>query len=190
MASVGATRWYVLRTNPKCEQRAQASLAEIGFGTFAPRIGKTVIHHRSKKEVRREFPLFVGYIFIAMQGPHHWGYVRNCDGVKAVLGDGDGTPIPIPAQEVEEFHQAFFCGEFDDHRHVQERRRRKARKVFTHGQEVMITSGPLSGHKATVNSAHGASLPNPKARSRVQVMAQMLSGLVEMSVPSGYLEAA
>jgi len=190
MASVGATRWYVLRTNPKCEQRAQASLAEIGFGTFAPRIGKTVIHHRSKKEVRRDFPLFVGYIFIAMQGPHHWGFVRNCNGVKGVLGDGEGRPVEVCAKEVERLHKLAFKGEFDDYRDVQERRRRKKRRVFEHGQEVMINRGSLAGISATVNVAHGMSSPNAKARTRVQIMAKMLSGLVEISVPASYLEAA
>lgn len=92
--------WYVVRTNPRCERRAEASLAEAGFETYAPVFRKLIIHHRSKKLLARDFPLLTGYLFVRLDDRRPpFGTVRSCDGVQGLLGV-NGTPAPITDDHV------------------------------------------------------------------------------------------
>lgn len=95
--------WFVVRTNPGCEDRALATLGSAGYDAFLPKGKREIVHHRTKAKIERTFPLLVGYAFLAMpldRRVQHWGVVRECHGVHSVLGMG-GAPLALPGREVE-----------------------------------------------------------------------------------------
>ena len=54
-----APRWYVVHTQPACEDRASMRLVAQGYHVFCPRLRKTVRHAR-KSDCERYLPLVVG----------------------------------------------------------------------------------------------------------------------------------
>lgn len=170
-------QWYIVRTNPQCENRAVRSLTEAGFDAYTPILRKPIIHHRTKKRIVREFPLMRGYIFLGMGGPQrHWGFVRKCDGVKSILGI-DGRPLAIDTADVEAFRSRELAGEWDGE---------KKRKTRTHGffkdQEVFIKNGPFTGFVAHV--------VDPRGLKAIRAVLSIFGRATEMTIPCDYLEAA
>lgn len=173
-----STSWYVVHCNPRCEQRAKESLSEAGFSTYLPVGRKLIVHHRSKKEIEREFPLLVGYLFVAVpRNARHWGYIRVCDGVKGVLGI-NGLPLPVPACQVEAIHEAQFLGRFDDTR----KRKKRSKHGFRRNQRVRIANGPFSGFVAMVH--------DPRGLEQIKVMAELFGRMTEVTVPVDGIELA
>ena len=169
--------WFVVRTNPRCEDRAVASLAESGFMTYKPGGRKEIIHHRTKKVIERRFPLMVGYIFLAMPSrDRHWHYVRSCDGVKAVLGV-NGTPIEVPCSDVDTIYDSEFRGEFD---------MSKPLKHYGHGyragQRVKVLAGPFTGFAADITNARG--------RQTLKIMVEIFGRMTPADIPVENVELA
>jgi transcription elongation factor/antiterminator RfaH len=95
----GNERWFLVRTAPKSERRAQFHLNAQGFRTHAPWILKTVRHARQFRSVHA--PLFPGYLFIILDlGRDRWLCVRSTVGVASVICR-DNRPLPVPAGIVE-----------------------------------------------------------------------------------------
>ena len=95
----GDKRWYLVRTAPKSERRAQFHLNAQGFCTYAPWIVKTVRHARQFRSVHA--PLFPGYLFIILDlGRDRWLCVRSTVGVASMICR-DNRPVPVPTGIVE-----------------------------------------------------------------------------------------
>lgn len=171
------SEWFIVRTNPQCENKAVRSLMESGFEAYAPVIRKEVVHHRSKKKLVREFPLLRGYVFLGMAGPiRHWGFVRKCDGVKSVLGI-DGRPLAIATNDVEAFRSRELAGEWDA------TAKKKVRAhCFVNGQKLRVKDGPFTSFIAEVVDARG--------QKAVRAIIDLFGRATEMEIPSDYLEAA
>ena len=168
-------RWYVARTNPRCEQRAVMSLARSGFTAYCPHTYSAHLHHRSKAEIERRAPLMVGYAFVAFQpGEEHFGFARGCDGIHSFLGV-QGKPISVPSGLVEALHRDEFRGEFVSlspaivaRREEKAREGRMARRSadplrLSGGEMVRVTKGVFASRSGVVAKLFG------KTRALIQL---------------------
>jgi transcriptional antiterminator RfaH len=60
---VGASRWYVIYTRPKEEDRVDQNLAVLQVETFSPKIKKIQLNEFSGKAVYFRRPMFPRYVF-------------------------------------------------------------------------------------------------------------------------------
>jgi transcriptional antiterminator RfaH len=87
--------WFVARTKPNGEFRAQQNLARQGFRTFLPQ------EERQQKRARREVivyrPMFPSYIFVAIDlTAPRWTSVNSTFGVTRLVPGADGQPGRMP----------------------------------------------------------------------------------------------
>ena len=181
-------RWYVVQTNIKCEDKATGNLEDAGFTVYYPRFRKEIVHHRTKKLIVKQYPLFRGYLFVNMPVVNaDWYTLRKCEGVESVLGV-EGRPIPVPTKAVEDFIAAQDDQQFDDthaakvHRgEVKRNRKEQVRSVFSPGKLVTINRGAFQGFSGHV--AYPKQGEKVKWNNRVDVMISLLSGLVPVQFP-------
>ena len=123
--------WYVIRTNPKQEERADSNLRAWKVETFSPKL-KVRRHNPYTGEPTYVIkPLFPGYIFARFKLDdmlHKVGFTR---GVHSVVSFGD-SPTPID-DEIIDMVQA----------RVAEDGFVRIREEFRPGEEVVIKEGPL-----------------------------------------------
>ncbi|ORE89757.1 transcription termination/antitermination NusG family protein [Aurantimonas sp. 22II-16-19i] len=172
--------WFAVRTNPRCEDRAIVTLGARGFEAYLPKGRKLIVHHRTKKTIERTFPLLVGYVFLMMPSDparRHWGLVRECHGVKGVLGV-DGTPKALPFDEVE----ALQLAETENRLRFESARRQRAsgRHGFKEGDDARIATGPFSGFVGQVVDAD--------SRKAIRLLISVFGGMNEVSVPVDALD--
>ncbi|MCW8914456.1 MAG: transcription/translation regulatory transformer protein RfaH [Magnetovibrio sp.] len=87
--------WYVARTKPNSEDRAQWHLRNQGFETYLPRYRKQIRHARKVQTVLRA--LFPGYIFVSIDTKHqNWASINGTVGVVSLVQFGD-RPEPVSA---------------------------------------------------------------------------------------------
>jgi len=107
-------QWFAIRTNIKCEAKAERSLENAGYEVYLPRKRIERQHHRTKAWLLWEFPLFMRYLFVSLPDIEADFYtLRRCDGVESVLGIPEVVPasvsenrvvmrpVPIPAKDIE-----------------------------------------------------------------------------------------
>lgn len=109
-----AVSWYVVRSNPRCEERAFAGLVAKGFEAHLPRGVKNILRRYTRKPQPVRFPLLTGYMFVGMEASNEdFAAVRSTDGVKEILGRrlDDGSVgaakryVPISAAVVDAFRK-------------------------------------------------------------------------------------
>ncbi|GGD30883.1 transcription termination/antitermination protein NusG [Aureimonas glaciei] len=169
-------RWYVLRSNPNCEDRAQASLEAAGFVSFIPKYRRERRHKRTKEWLIKEYPLFSRYLFLGLEpGREHWGQVRKCDGVESAVNI-NGTPLRVSAHEIQQVIDAQATGEFDD------LRRSSVKRPHAAGDLIYIESGPFAGFHANVTSLKG--------KRAIEVMIQIFGRETAVSLEEKQVRAA
>jgi transcription elongation factor/antiterminator RfaH len=162
-------RWYLVRTRPKIEKKAQWHLAAQGFQTYLPQIQRTIRHARKLTTV--QVPLFPGYLFIALDLERdRWLSVRSTVGVLSLFSHHDGRPIPVPVGVVES---------------LIERSNRDVVRLdigLVQGQDVRVLSGPFADFIGTLRRID--------ANSRVQVLLQMMGTQVSVTLHRSALAPA
>lgn len=109
--SAGAS-WFAIRTNIKCERRAQMGLDALGYRTYLPQCVRWVSHARIKTRERR--PLFPRYLFVELDiNREGTDGIRTTDGVEGILGNA-GVPVSMPGRFVTELLTRELKGEFDE----------------------------------------------------------------------------
>lgn len=113
-------RYYVAQTNPGVEQVARGELAKVGI----PVIFLTRIYETGEDRVRpwrgsaqRLAPLFPGYLFVSMdvgEVGQRWRVACSRRGVHRLLGPTPERPMPVPVGIVEELHERWVAGEYDE----------------------------------------------------------------------------
>ena len=162
-------RWYVVFTQPHREFRAQTQLAAQGFRAFLPRYRKTVRHARKLTTVSA--PFFNRYLFVALDvSRDQWRSVNGTFGVTSLITDGK-FPIPVPAGVTESLISISdadgFVGPGDG---------------LQVGTRVRLLSGPFAESVGELIRVDGA--------RRVQVLLELLGGVVPVSVDRGQLMSA
>ena len=83
--------WYAVRTKPRCEAFAEASLQRLRVEVFLPMLREhkqTSLAHRKSAT-----PLFPGYLFVRCEMPAQYRGVSYASGVKNIVSFGAGPSI-------------------------------------------------------------------------------------------------
>jgi transcription antitermination factor NusG len=131
-------RWYVVRTNIKCEERAELGLKALHFSpdVYIPKERKTVIRHRRKVDV--ETAVFGRYVFVQFDiNAEPWGAIKHVDGVELLVVNNN-VPSAVPDAVIERLRIAEGLGLFDD-------KTRRASRTIVEGELVEIEEGPFAG---------------------------------------------
>ena len=122
-----ATNWYVINTNPKCEDLVQRILSNESLEVFLPKIPR-----KSSKKVHE--PLFPGYLFARLNiNSHDWLKVKYLQGVRKILSFGS-NPVPLSEEIVANIKYKITDGNFE-----------KELLSFKTGDKVRFTKGPFEG---------------------------------------------
>lgn len=130
-----ARAWYVAKTRPAAEVKAQIQLERQGFKVYLPRYLRRVSHARRISWQPR--PLFPSYLFVTMSPEQQrWRAINSTIGVSHLICDERG-PVQVPPGIVEDLQQG------EDERGLV----LTGRKVpFEKGAEVQVMSGPFADH--------------------------------------------
>lgn len=103
------SNWYCITTNPNCQRRAEAELAQLGYWVFWPRIKKWATHARAR--TAKEYPLLARYMFVNIPDKE-FGRVRCVNGVESFVAVA-GVPVAIPSAWVDQMILRHMRGEWD-----------------------------------------------------------------------------
>lgn len=91
--------WFVVRTQPRAEERASWHLNNQGYEVYLPRYRKQVRHARKTETVLR--PLFPGYVFVRIDTlRQRWRSINGTVGVISLVQFGN-EPVSVPAAVVD-----------------------------------------------------------------------------------------
>jgi transcriptional antiterminator NusG len=142
-------RWYVINTYSGHENKARANLEHRiqsmnQVTAFEEIVVPTehVIETKGGEKVQVEKRIFPGYILVKMElSDESWSLVKNTPGVTGFVGSGN-KPTPLTR------------GEVDRILHTSTAEKPKAKAEFSVGDQVKVSSGPLTdftGEVAEVN---------------------------------------
>ncbi len=161
-------RWYVVRSLPSREARAEMQLLAQGFRVFTPRVSKTVRHARKLRAVVA--PVFPSYIFVALDlQKDRWRSVNGTFGVACLLMAGE-LPEPVPRGVVEQlldYTDEAGIARFD--------------RDLREGQTVRVTAGPFARALGRLERLDG--------KGRVRVLLDIMGGKVNVLLDRSGLEA-
>jgi transcriptional antiterminator RfaH len=167
------TRWYVVHTQPKAEERAIWHLANQGFECFLPRVMGIKRHARRVQSVLE--PLFPRYLFAYFDlDATRWRAINGTRGVAGLLTSG-ARPLAVPPGAVESLLM-----KSDSSGTVP----LAAVGVFAQGHNVRIKSGAFAGQTGQITEIL------PEGRDRVRILLTLLGAQTELQVPSYAIEAA
>lgn len=184
-------KWYVIRTNIKCEDKAERNLADAGYQTYAPWQRFETYNRRKRVFLEHERRLAPRYLFVMVDDATDvpWGTIRACEGVEYVLGV-EGRPIPLNNHETTQLHAIMAAErnfEFDETRvgklHRREIGKTKAATTklqFPVGSRVRAMKGPFEGFAGKVINVNG--------RGQVEALFSLFQGKVPVEIPAEFLE--
>ena len=95
-----ARYWYVVHTQPHCEERALGHLLRQGFSAYLPRHLRQRRHARKTEIVAR--PLFPRYLFVNVdRARERWRPILSTVGVTSLVMLGE-EPAPVPDTVIDE----------------------------------------------------------------------------------------
>lgn len=162
--------WYIIRTNPNCEDRACWALAGAGILYFWPQRRKAITHARKRVLVDR--PLFPRYMFVFLRSDQSFFALRRCYGVESVLCE-NGEPYALrkaALSALDDLMELEASGDLDDAIYPKK------------GDVVTINTGKLANFQATVLKAHD--------EQRIDVMIKMFGVDKLVTVPLDRLDDA
>lgn len=129
------TRWFVAKTRPNGEQKAQFHLQRQGFEVYLPQLLRRISHARRTTWQPR--PLFPSYLFVAMsEMQQRWRAINSTIGISHLICDDRG-PVAVPRGVVDELRDT------EDERGLV----LTGRNVpFEKGAEVQIMSGAFADY--------------------------------------------
>jgi transcription termination/antitermination protein NusG len=180
--------WYVVRTNIRCEAKADENLRKAGFESYLPMVRFERWNKRTRIIRTFERPLMLRYLFLALpRHAQHFGFARSCEGVERILGDVDNHPIQVPFALVNGLFIAEANLEFDDTREARIHRKEEARTKketiamrFFAGSEWLITDGPFASFRAEVENVTSAGL--------VRVLVNIFGRMTPVELEPGQLD--
>lgn len=171
MIAAGASRWYVVHTQPNAEARALTNLARQGFRTYLPRYRARRRHARRVDIVGR--PLFPRYVFVAIDlAQQRWRAIQSTFGVSHIVCNGD-RPSPVPTDVIdairarEDAHGWVLLGTAAD---------------LAAGTSVRILEGAFADHLGLYEGITDD--------SRVAILLELLGRQVRVHLPSESVVAA
>lgn len=153
--SIGPKRkWFVVYTNPKCEEKAAKGMQAKGFRSYLPMFStwakqSRLAKHQNQPKVRICRPLLARYVFVELPADQTpFGVVRLVDGVREILGDS-AAPLPVPGRLIERLREREDDGAFDE---TVKKGRTFIPRWLSTGADVRVSKGAFSGLIAMVES--------------------------------------
>ncbi|KZK80898.1 Transcription antitermination protein RfaH [Pseudovibrio sp. Ad46] len=95
--------WIVVRTNPKCEDRAFEGITAAGLIGYLPMMTDDRKSKTRKKRIAVSCLMFPRYLFVGLAANvgQTCDLVRQCDGVEKILSSTpEGAPHRVPVREM------------------------------------------------------------------------------------------
>lgn len=165
--------WYLVRTNPTKEHRAEIGLRAKGYKTFLPMVAYQA--PRRGRMVDFEKPLFPGYLLISLAGLS-WYPIRRVDGVHSIVVN-NLKPVQVPEKAVKEIVRLST--------ESQEIIAPEPMPMLDAGEQAVVCDGPFSSFIATVVEL----LPHGRAQVLVNIFGSECKtelDLVQLRAASGY----
>ncbi|HEX8087212.1 MAG TPA: transcription termination/antitermination NusG family protein, partial [Blastocatellia bacterium] len=124
-------RWYVIRTHPKQEDRANHNLATQGIETLAPKMKRWRRDPFTDEMIRTIRPLFPSYVFARFNINTLFHSIRFTRGVRSIINFGN-RPAPVDEEVIE-----LLRSRVDEDGCV------RVSEPLSVGDEVKIKDGPL-----------------------------------------------
>jgi len=158
------SKWFLVYTKPREEERAKDNLQNQGYETFLPMIAQ----EQDNKVASFMFnPLFPRYIFIAINlEKDNWTQIKSTRGVSHVVIFGNKM-APVPNSVIR-----FLKKRVDDNGILIQK---ITRNIFQKGDKIIIKKGPLKGQEATFLSKTG--------KERVRILLKLMNELIIAEVP-------
>jgi transcription antitermination factor NusG len=132
-------RWYVLFVRSNQERRVAQGLSERGVEHLLPCY--SAIHQWKDRRVKLQLPLFPGYVFVRIPLLDRMSAL-TIPNVVSLVGTRN-APSVVSDEEISSIRNATLHGRAEPHPRL------------TEGDQVMITSGLLTGTKGILLRAHG-----------------------------------
>ena len=162
--------WYVVRTQPRAEEKAVRHLANQGFAAYLPRYQRRVRHARQSKIVLR--PLFPSYLFVHLDPDLcRWRSINGTIGVREILNDG-AAPLAVHQQIIDEIRA----------REDETGAVKLTRPTFARGQVVRLMDGPMADMSALFEEM--------RDETRAVLLVSLLGRKVRMQVSAEAIVAA
>lgn len=135
-------KWYVIQTRPLFEKKVLKQIEDKQIEVFLPEIETIRVWSDRKKRIHK--PLFSGYLFVYADAGERLQAISNTVGaLKYVMYQK--RPAIVSSREIEAIKISLNLAE----------RITVENKTFQKGDEVIISSGPLSGLRGIVSEARG-----------------------------------
>ena len=162
--AAGLRRWLVLHVKPRTEKKVMRRLSGCRGFHYLPTYVKVTRVQRRK--VRRELPLFPGYVFAHLSPAECTDILRSNLVVRTILD-------PFPRETVRQLRQiAHAVRSAPDIRPL--------RQTFREGERVLVKYGPLRGTTGYVKRDEG--------RATLCINVDILGSAVAVSVSPGDIE--
>lgn len=185
--------WYVVRTNIKCEDKAERNLRQLGYGTYAPWQKFEKWNRRKNVHIVRQVRLAPRYLFLDTGRLHlhetPWGLIRACEGVESLLGI-NGQPHPLSGEEVVALNmimEAEAGHAFDEtregklyRREIGKTKKETTRMKYPAGTKVRINNGPFAQFEGEVTNVTG--------RGMIEVITMLFGRLTPVELEPTQLE--
>jgi transcriptional antiterminator RfaH len=173
------SKWYVVLTKPKQEDRAEEHLRAQGGEVFLPRIQLEKM--RKGKRVELIEPLFPGYLFVNVEGCEQLvSSIRSTRGVRQLLKFGI-EPLEIKQPLIEDLRSRCY-GQIDSQSEASKEGSAEQQTVFQQGQGVEITSGPFKDYQGIFKQFDG--------EQRAIILLNLLNQQQELLVELEQLQAS
>jgi len=158
------SKWLLVYTKAREEERAKKNLENQGFKTFLPMIAYEKISQA--KSISLE-PMFPRYLFIMINKERdNWARIKSTRGVSHLVVFGDKF-AEVPNSIVK-----FLKSRVDDNDTVKQK---VTKQKFQKGDKLIIKQGVLKGKSATFLSITG--------KERVRILLKLMNELIIAEVP-------
>jgi transcriptional antiterminator RfaH len=162
--------WFVVRTQPRAEEKAVRHLGNQGFAAYLPRYRRRIRHARRNQIVLR--PLFPGYLFVELDPARcRWRSINGTIGVHEILTNGD-MPLAVPETIIAEIKS----------REDETGAVKLAPPSFRRGQAVRLIEGQLAELSGLFEEM--------RDENRIVLLVSLLWRKVRMQVPAAVVAAA
>lgn len=167
MDNPSSTDWYVIHTKARQEQRALMNLEQQGYQCYLPILNLEKLSRGRLKVV--EEPLFPRYLFVSLDASRYgqnWAPIRSTWGVSDLVTFGN-TPAKIESALIALLRQQ------------QKGLSEDPKRLFIHGEQLLIADGPFAGIEAIYQM--------PSGENRAMVLIELMGKLAQMQIAPVYL---
>lgn len=162
--------WYVVRTQVKCEFRAEMGLKSQGYEVFLP-TEKVWIRHARRKEEKTK-PLMPRYLFVGFDiNKTAWYPIKETNGVERLLISARQIPLKVPDEAIESLRGAIKIGLFDE--------TRTGWQGAKPGDELLVVAGGFRDFIVRLKMA--------RPDKRVDILINLFGGERELTLPLAWV---